>query len=391
LTPNLLKLQATDRRRSLITFISAAALVSFLALLLGGCQAKATAISDLPLRAEQTSLEQAEVPPVVMVTVAASGEQPSFKPLTAADIAATATNAAVNSITGAEDSTSSLGSSPDEVAPTSTIAPPTATPLPTFTPPALPKTSPWEHYWLRRPVPEGGTVWTDKAYPYGSSRGGTLRTHHGVEFNVPRGTEVLAAASGTIVIAGNDQATLLGAAPDFYGNVVVIEHDTALDDKPVYSLYGHLSQITVAEGQHVQAQEVIARSGASGVADGPHLHFEVRVGENSYEHSRNPLLWLYPFPDRSVVAGLITRTDGTPARDVPVTLRRVDAPSPYAATTTYSDDSVNPDDKWLENFALDDVKAGYYELSVGSGKEKITAEFWVYPYQTAFVEIALEK
>jgi murein DD-endopeptidase MepM/ murein hydrolase activator NlpD len=381
----------SSQRRSLVTYLLSTVIVGFLLFLIAGCQAEATTVSDLPSSTEQTIQEKMAMPPAVMVTIAAPGEQQSFKPLSAADIAATATSSALSSIAEEVASNSPVGSSSDGVVPTSTVALPTMTPLPTFTPPALPKTSPWEHYWLHRPVPEGGTVWTDKAYPYGSSRGGTLRTHHGVEFNVPRGTQVLSAASGTVVVAGDDLEVQLGALPNFYGNVVVIEHDTALDGEPVYSLYGHLSQIIVNEGQHVQAQEVIARSGASGVADGPHLHFEVRVGENSYEHSRNPLLWLYPFPDRAVVAGLITRTDGSPARDVPVTLRRVDAPSPYAATTTYSDDSVNSDEKWLENFAFDDVAAGYYELSVGTGKEKIKAEFWVYSYQTAFVAIALEE
>ena len=83
-------------------------------------------------------------------------------------------------------------------------------------------------------MPEGGTVWTDKAYPYGSSRGGTLRTHHGVEFNIPRGTQILAAASGTVVVAGDDQEIQLGAIPNFYGNVIVIEHDTAFARQSVY-------------------------------------------------------------------------------------------------------------------------------------------------------------
>lgn len=379
-----------DHHRALVAYFLSTIIAGFLLILISGCQAKATAISDLPSQAEQVVQADTAAPPPIMVTVAAPGDQKSFKPLAAADIAATATNFALSTIAEAVDSNSSAGSLSAEVVTTSK-APPTTTPLPTFTPPALPKTSPWEHYWLRRPVPEGGTVWTDKAYPYGSNRGGTLRTHHGVEFNVPQGTQVSAAASGTVVIAGDDQEVQLGAMPDFYGNVVVIEHDTVWDGQPVYSLYGHLSQILVSVGQDVLAQDIIAHSGASGVADGPHLHFEVRVGENSYQHSRNPLLWLYPFPDRAVVAGLITSAGGSPARDVPVTLRRIDAPSPYAATTTYSDDSVNPDEKWLENFVIDDVSAGYYELSVGTGKDKTKAEFWVYPYQTAFVEISLEK
>ena len=74
----------------------------------------------------------------------------------------------------------------------------TNTPAPTFTPPSLPFTSAEEHFWFRRPVPEGTAVWTDKEYPYGSTKGGQLRTHHGVEFNVDYNTPILAAAAGTV-------------------------------------------------------------------------------------------------------------------------------------------------------------------------------------------------
>jgi murein DD-endopeptidase MepM/ murein hydrolase activator NlpD len=183
---------------------------------------------------------------------------------------------------------------------------------------------------------------------------------------------------------------MLGAESNFYGQVVVIRHDIGLGDEPLFTLYGHLSEILVGVGDQVKARDVIARSGASGVADGPHLHFEVRLGANDYGSTRNPLLWLYPFPDRGVVAGLVTYPDGSPAANVPLNLRRIDAPSPYAATTSYANGSVNPDDNWAENFAIDDVYAGYYELAAGVGDNKARIEFWVHAYQTSFIEIALE-
>jgi murein DD-endopeptidase MepM/ murein hydrolase activator NlpD len=140
-------------------------------------------------------------------------------------------------------------------------------------------------------------------YSYGSTRRGTLRPHHGVEFYVPTGTDVIAAADGTVRVAGNDAVFNYGPANNFYGNLVIIEHDARWDNQPVYTLYAHLSEILVSEGQRVLVQQLIGKSGATGVADGPHLHFEVRVGENSYAQTRNPLLWLYPFPDRGVAAG----------------------------------------------------------------------------------------
>jgi len=274
--------------------------------------------------------------------------------------------------------------------PTATI---TASPTlpPTFTPPALPLTLPDDHYWLRRPVGEGGVVWTDKAYPYGSTRGGALRTHHGVEFNVDRGAEILATASGTVVVAGDDLTTAHGPETNFYGRLVIIELDSRLDGQPVYTLYGHLSEVLVNVGQHVQAEEVIALSGATGVADGPHMHFEVRVGRNDYDSTRNPLLWLYPFPDRGTVVGRVVWPNGRLVSEAPVSLRRIDAPSRYAATTTYADDSVNPDPVWQENFALDDVDAGYYEVVVTQSEDKFTAEVWVFPYRTSFVEIVVDQ
>jgi hypothetical protein len=267
----------------------------------------------------------------------------------------------------------------------------TNTPQPTFTPPALPLTSLEDHYWFRRPIPEGGTVWTDKVYPYGSNRGGTLRTHHGVEFYVPSGTEVLSVASGTVRVAGTDESVAYGPHTNFYGNLIVIEHDTRLNGQPVFTLYGHLSEIFVGEGQHVDTQQIIAYSGASGVADGAHLHLEVRLGTNSYDTTRNPLLWLYPFPDRGTVVGRVIWPDGSLAAQAPISLNRIDAPSRYLATTSYADTSVNPDGIWNENFAIDDVDAGYYEVIVTNGSEKYKVELWVYPYRTSFVEIILEK
>jgi murein DD-endopeptidase MepM/ murein hydrolase activator NlpD len=269
---------------------------------------------------------------------------------------------------------------------------PAEPPPPTFTPPALPQTSADEHYWFRRPVAEGGIVWTDKHYPYGSTRGSTLRPHHGVEFNVGYNTPILSVASGTVVFAGADDVELVGPEGDFYGRVVVLQHDMQWQGQPIYTLYGHLNEVYVRVGQTVAAQDVIAISGATGVADGPHMHFEVRVGENSYAHTRNPLLWLYPFPDRGTIAGRVTFADGSLAQDAPISIRRLDGGvAPPMSTTTYVGETVNGDERWQENFVLDDVYAGYYEVTVRDGAVKFSQEVWVYAYQTSFVEIVLDR
>ncbi|MFF5403941.1 peptidoglycan DD-metalloendopeptidase family protein [Streptomyces misionensis] len=88
--------------------------------------------------------------------------------------------------------------------------------------------------------------------------------HTGVDFLVPTGTAVHAAAAGRVVEAG------WGGS---YGYQVVIRHADGH-----YTQYGHLSAIAVRAGQHVTAGQRVGRSGATGNVTGPHLHFEVRTG-----------------------------------------------------------------------------------------------------------------
>ncbi|WP_435128052.1 transglycosylase family protein [Actinacidiphila sp. bgisy144] len=101
--------------------------------------------------------------------------------------------------------------------------------------------------------------------------------HTGVDFLVGTGTAVHSVAAGTVVSAG------WGGA---YGYQVVIKHADG-----EYSQYGHLSQISVRVGQHVNEGQRIARSGATGNATGPHLHFEMRTGPD-YGDDIDPLHFL---------------------------------------------------------------------------------------------------
>ena len=71
-----------------------------------------------------------------------------------------------------------------------------------------------------------------------------------------------------------------------YGYQVVLRH---ADGR--YTQYGHLSAISVRQGQKVNSGQRIGRSGATGNATGPHLHFEVRTGPG-YGTDINPLAYL---------------------------------------------------------------------------------------------------
>ncbi len=86
--------------------------------------------------------------------------------------------------------------------------------------------------------------------------------HRGVDIVVPTGTPVYAMSSGTVSFAGT--------MTDF-GLVVLLDHRDGIS-----TLYAHLSEILVVEGQAVTRDESLGLSGASGNATGPHLHFEIR-------------------------------------------------------------------------------------------------------------------
>ena len=113
---------------------------------------------------------------------------------------------------------------------------------------------------LRWPLGAGRVIVSS---PFGVREG---RPHEGIDLAAPTGTPVFAAADGSVAYAGNGMRG--------YGNIVVLRHSTAL-----LTVYAHNSVVLVSRGQPVRAGDRIALVGQSGRATGPHLHFEVRVGE----------------------------------------------------------------------------------------------------------------
>ena len=106
-----------------------------------------------------------------------------------------------------------------------------------------------------------------RVFRYSNGRSDTS-IHAGVDYGVPMGTPVNACGPGKVVLARPRIVT---------GNSVVVEHLPG-----VYSLYYHLDSIAVKEGDMTRTGTLLGRSGATGLATGPHLHWEVRVsGENT--------------------------------------------------------------------------------------------------------------
>ncbi len=288
----------------------------------------------------------------------------------------------------------------------SPTARPTASPTPTRTPSptpsplatALPTATPtriWpqqDHLWLRRPIAPDGVDTVARFYPYASRGDGTYPIHHGVEFVNPMGTPILAVAAGRILVAGDDHREVYGARTDFYGLVVIQELSERLNGEPVYVLYGHLSQVAVTPGQEVQPGDRIGAVGMTGVAEGPHLHFEVRIGQNHYGATVNPELWLMPKEGKGILAGAVETLDGRWVPEVRVVLSRLADPDrPVYTLTTYPSKEVNPDPSWGENVAIGDLEAGDWVVRVYRGQRLYSETVKVEPGQTAWFTIRVPE
>ncbi|MBL8046912.1 MAG: peptidoglycan DD-metalloendopeptidase family protein [Anaerolineales bacterium] len=240
------------------------------------------------------------------------------------------------------------------------------------------------HLWLARPIGGGGNVFIASNYRYGSTFNNQLETHHGVEFANPTGVPVVAVGPGTVYYAGGDAERQFGPQTNFYGNLVVLQLAQTLNARPVFALYGHLDQVLVTTGQAVNTGETLGTVGSSGVAYGPHLHFEVRVDNgDSYWSTRNPELWLVPGTGRAALAVRITNERGQHLPGTRVVFTCSDgAPR---VLDTYWDPGVTPDDAYGENAAMTDVPAGYCKFEAPFKGQTLTAETTLLPDTLNFV------
>jgi murein DD-endopeptidase MepM/ murein hydrolase activator NlpD len=95
---------------------------------------------------------------------------------------------------------------------------------------------------------------------------GTMRAHRGVDYGAPTGTPIKATGAGTVEFIGTQNG---------YGKVVILKHG-----KEFTTLYGHMSRFAkgVQRGSRVQQSQIIGYVGMTGLATGPHLHYEFRKG-----------------------------------------------------------------------------------------------------------------
>ena len=94
-----------------------------------------------------------------------------------------------------------------------------------------------------------------------------IHGYNAVDLAAPKGSIIMAAAEGTVIVARE------GGWNGGYGSYVVIQHDNGSE-----TLYSHMSKVTAYDGEHVVQGQMIGNVGATGLATGPHVHFEIRNG-----------------------------------------------------------------------------------------------------------------
>jgi murein DD-endopeptidase MepM/ murein hydrolase activator NlpD len=106
---------------------------------------------------------------------------------------------------------------------------------------------------------------------------GTRRIFNGVPRSPHSGLD-LRAATGTVVLSAGRGRVVLAQELYYSGKAVIVDHGGGL-----FTVYAHLSVLSVAEGDGVEAGQAIGRSGATGRVTGPHLHWGAKVGDRPFD------------------------------------------------------------------------------------------------------------
>jgi hypothetical protein len=210
-----------------------------------------------------------------------------------------------------------------------------------------------------------------------------------MDFPNEPGTAVFAASSGSVIWAGPLVSNRDGI--NYYGNTVIIHHDWQWLGQDVFTLYAHTLELFVEVGDHVEQGQLLAGVGATGHVSGPHLHLEVRVGENNYSSTRNPALWLAPYEGWGTLAGRFMDSRGREIHGAMITVYPLRLDSPVDAVIrrqrTYAPSGVKGDDIWQENFVFGDLPAGDYRVVLTTAGETFRRDIRIKPGQTNYMVV----
>jgi murein DD-endopeptidase MepM/ murein hydrolase activator NlpD len=254
-------------------------------------------------------------------------------------------------------------------------------------PPSYP--APWaltavDHFYFMRPIQSHDLNWTHPGYRYGNTLFHTFTIHSGVDFAAAKGTPVLAAGDGEVIFLGYGLARGNTDPEDPYGLAIVLRHNFGYAGQQLYTVYAHLDSAAVGLGQPVQMGDMLGGVGETGRATGPHLHFEVRLGSNTYFSTRNPELWMTLPEGYGVLAGRILDNYGHYLSERKVRIQSLDSEAAWEVWT-YARGVVHPDDTYEENFAISDLPAGRYLVEVNFYWQLYSTEVTVLPGRTNMI------
>jgi murein DD-endopeptidase MepM/ murein hydrolase activator NlpD len=238
--------------------------------------------------------------------------------------------------------------------------------------------SPFDHFYFNRPIAADEVNWPAADYRYGGVFFGSDIVHTGIDIPTPRGTPVLAAASGRVIWAGYGLFYGNNDPQDPYGLAVTIRHDFGHQGQRLYTVYAHMSEIKVKVGQEVKTGDVLGLVGTTGLTTGPHLHFEVRMESNSYFATYNPELWLAPPQGWGVLAGKVLNTNGSLLTGQDVLVRNKDTRQKWVVRS-YGNQAVNSDLYYQENIVLSDLPAGKYEITIDYLEDRFQTDIEIFP------------
>jgi murein DD-endopeptidase MepM/ murein hydrolase activator NlpD len=265
---------------------------------------------------------------------------------------------------------------------------PGAEPVSGWRPPLYPvpwAVSAYDHFYFARPIGADNVNWPLAEYRYGGVFFAPNIVHTGVDIDAIEGAPILAAGPGTVVSADWGLfSEVPGNVTDPYGQAVVIHHDFGYKGQALYTVYAHMSKIIAVVGQHVETGDVLGLVGDTGATTGPHLHFEVRVGDNTFYKTYNPELWTAPPQGWGVLVGRLTDEKGNLLYQLPVDVRPMPSEVPLRKVITYAEGAVNSDPYYQENLVLSDLPAGLYKIALEYEDKRL--QFWadIFPGQVTY-------
>ena len=272
---------------------------------------------------------------------------------------------------------------------------PGAEPVSGWRPPLYPvpwAVSPYDHFYFARPIAANNVNWPLAEYRYGGVFFAPNIVHTGVDIDADEGTPILAAGAGTVVSADWGLFTEVpGNITDPYGKAVVVRHDFGYKGQTLFTIYAHMSEIIAIEGQTVETGDVLGLIGATGATTGPHLHFEVRLGSNSFYNTYNPELWMAPPQGWGILVGRITDEKGKLLNRYPVEVRPLPSEVPLRRVITYGQGAANPDPYYQENLVLSDLPAGIYKVLMNYKDKDVQLFVEIFPGQVTYFTFTDEQ